>query len=228
MNYIKLYENFNTSGNLTENEENIIQKYIIDNELDYSITGGQLFRYSLTLDGICFYVNKSDGKYVLIKHDPMKEVNDPNQFIYLNYESLDSMLEDLKVYENSIPKSYWSMRLDSAQVDFIKESYNPVWYEEFINEDFRIEDYEKQYKYITYTKHMDFELKNPYNDHELSNYKLEKMYFEIHPVCVERGKEEYLAKFLVNNDPIFKEYISYDVYKRKGLKMFVESLLDLC
>ena len=53
---------------------------------------------------------------------------------------------------------------------------------------------------------------------------MDKLYLEIHPICVLEGSESYLVKILINNEEIMKEYINYIVRRKKGLRLFLENL----
>jgi hypothetical protein len=56
--------------------------------------------------------------------------------------------------------------------------------------------------------------------------KIDKLYFEIHPVSTLEGRESYMLKILCNNEEIMKEYVTYRVIKRKGLRLLMESIFS--
>ena len=74
---------------------------------------------------------------------------------------------------------------------------------------------------------------SPFNTlHEVSAFnnlqleKIDKLYFEVHPISCVKKRESYLVKLLCNNDNTFKEYINYKVYKEKGLKLMLNTLFN--
>ena len=74
-------------------------------------------------------------------------------------------------------------------------------------------------------------LKSPFNTlHEVSEInqlvyeKVDKLYFEIHPKSLQKRNEKFLFKLLINNEEIFKEYASFDVIRKRGLKLLIESI----
>jgi hypothetical protein len=55
---------------------------------------------------------------------------------------------------------------------------------------------------------------------------MDRLYVEIHPISLKEKNESYLIKILINNEPVLKEYINYRVFKKKGLNLFLEELLN--
>jgi len=157
------------------------------------------------------------------KYDPKKDnIDDPGSqpFEYLQFESLTQILEQLSHHDKSISKTYWNLIGDSMEIGVY--NYSDGWYNDLIKDDHWIVEDMDNYKP---------ELKSPFNTlHEISPInqltytKCEKLYFEIHPVNLLEGSETYLVKLLCNNDEIFKEYINYMTFKKKGLKMFLEMM----
>jgi hypothetical protein len=88
------------------------------------------------------------------------------------------------------------------------------------------------YDYITYTNdNYKPEIISPFNIlHEVSTInnkvatKLDKLYFEIHPISCKAKNESYFFKLSANNEDVLKEYINYVVVKKRGLKILLQSL----
>jgi hypothetical protein len=58
--------------------------------------------------------------------------------------------------------------------------------------------------------------------------KVNKLYFEIHPItCVENG-EKYLFKILANNEEVLKEFINYIAFGKRGLMNLIDYIIDNC
>lgn len=55
---------------------------------------------------------------------------------------------------------------------------------------------------------------------------MEKLSFEIHPISCKEQNESYLFKLAFNDDPILKEWINYRIIRKKGLKIFLETLFN--
>jgi len=211
-----------------------IKQFIKDNDLDYNIVDEGITRYHIVAyDGIKFHFEMYNNNWVLVKYDPKKDnIDDPGSqpFEYLQFESLTQILEQLSHHDKSISKTYWNLIQDSMEIGVY--NYSDGWYNDLIKDDnWIVEDMDK-YKILTYSNdNYKPELKSPFNTlHEISPInqltytKCEKLYFEIHPVNLLEGSETYLVKLLCNNDEIFKEYINYMTFKKKGLKMFLEMM----
>lgn len=56
--------------------------------------------------------------------------------------------------------------------------------------------------------------------------KVDKLYFEIHPISCQPGNESYLVKLLCNNEEVLKEFINYIVSRKKGLKLLIKTIFD--
>jgi hypothetical protein len=212
---------------LSENNKTRIKEFIEGNDLDYTITDNDISRYQLiSYDGVTYYIQESDGNFILIKQSI---VNGSEKFDYLQYESLNKLLETLSIYDKQLEKIYWTIIMSDAEYGVDSQSYNEDWYSNIINEYYTIEERDP-YKYLYYENfNYKPEIKSPHNTlHEvspinsLSYNKLERLYFEIHPVSCKN--ERYILKLLHNDDEIFKEYINYYVWTEKGLNKLIESI----
>jgi hypothetical protein len=61
---------------------------------------------------------------------------------------------------------------------------------------------------------------------DLRYEEVNKLYFEIHPKSLQKRNESFLFKLLINNDETFKEYASFNVRRKKGLKILIESIFE--
>jgi hypothetical protein len=213
-----------------------IKQFIKDNDLDFNIVDESVSKYHIiAYDGIKFHFENHNNNWVLVKYDPKKDdiFNVGSQaFEYLQFKTLTQILEQLLYHDNSISKTYWNLINDSMEIGV--SNYSDGWYNNIIKDNnWLVEDMDT-YKIITYTNNnYNPELKSPLNTiheispiNELTYTKCDKLYFEIHPVNLLEGSETYLVKLLCNNDEIFKEYINYIIFKKKGLKMFLEVMFN--
>jgi hypothetical protein len=220
----------------TQDKERIKQ-FIKDNDLDYNIVVDEsISRYHIVAyDGTKFHFENNNNNWVLVKYDPKKDdiFNVGSQaFEYLQFKTLTQILEQLLYHDNSISKTYWNLINDSMEIGV--SNYSDGWYNDLIKDNHWILEDMNTYKIVTYTNN-DYkpEVKSPLNTiheispiNELTYTKCEKLYFEIHPVNLLEGSETYLVKLLCNNDDIFKEYINYITFKKKGLRMFLEMMFQ--
>ena len=211
-----------------------IKQFIKDNDLDYNIVDEGVSKFHIVAyDGITFHFETYNDNWILVKFDHKKNdiYNIGSQpFEYFQFPNLTSILEQLSHHDKSISKTYWNLIQDSMEIGVY--NYSDGWYNDLIRgNNWLVEDMET-YKIVTYTSE-DYnpELKSPFNTiHEVSPInnltytKCEKLYFEIHPINLLEGNESYLIKLLCNNEQIFKEYINYVAFKKKGLKMFLEMM----
>jgi hypothetical protein len=198
--------------------------FLEDNELDYTPIDNGIIRFHLIAeDGMTFYVINNENEYLVTKYN--KDRDRPGSVPYENYQfkTLSEVLEQLKFYDSNLPKVYWQPILETIEIGFDKDNHIDNWYEPFIKDDFYKVEEDNQYKYFSYTNEgYKPELISPFNTlHEVSAFndlqleKVEKLYFEVHPISCAKKREMYLVKLLCNNDNIFKEYINYKVYKEK-------------
>lgn len=219
---------------MNESDKKRITQFIQDNELDFNIVDNPISRFHIIdYDGNKFHFEFYNENWVLVKYDPKKDdiFNTGSvPFEYFQFKTLSSLLEVLVNHDRSIMKTHWNLIQDSIEIGV--HNYIDDWYNGIIEgNNWKIEDMET-YKIISYTNELyKPQLKHPLNTlHEvspinsLSYTTCEKLYFEIHPVNLLEGNESYLVKLLCNNDDIFKEYINYISYKKKGLKLFLETI----
>lgn len=218
---------------ISENDKNRVINYINENDLDYTPIDNQISKFSLVAeDGMNFYIYSYNDSYIIAKYDKKKFDQGQNPYDYFEFKSLSQMLEQLTFYDKSLSKVYWSPILDSIQVPFDNNTYTDDWVNEFKNDDRWVIEESNNYKYLVFEDETyKPEMNSPFNTlHEvspinnLSYTKLESLRFEIHPITLEIKKESYFLKLLCNNEKIMREYINYRVFKKIGLKLFLENL----
>lgn len=212
--------------------------YIETNELDYKISNTGVIRFHIiAYDKIRFYFYKNGEEYVIAKYDPSKDIEgNPGSvaYTYYNFKTLTQVLEQISFYDNSIPKNYWVPTMNSAEIGFDSVNYNKDWYKDYINPEddcYSTEDCNICDIIVYSNDKYKPELKSPFNTlHEVSPInditynKVDKLYFEIHPISCLKGSESFLFKLLMNNEQVMKEYINYIITSKKGLKLFIDGL----
>lgn len=212
-----------------------ISEFIKRNDLDYNIVDNNITRFHIIdYNDNKFHFEQFDNRWILIKYDPKKDdINNPGSspFEYYQFENFNSLLESLLHNDKSIIKTYWNLIQDSMEIGVY--NYNDNWYNDYLGENWKVENM-NTYKILSYTNDKyKPQLKSPFNTlHEVSPINsltyttCEKLHFELHPINLDEGNESYLVKLLCNNDQIFKEYINYVVYKKKGLTLFLEMIFN--
>lgn len=210
---------------LPQIDKNKIISFIKENDLDLIPVDSDIFKFHVQSDdNMKFFFYEYNNLYVLVKYDVSKDKPGGNAYEYYYYKTLPQLLEQLAFYDKLIPKKFWEFTLESIEIGFEPHNYNDEWYVGIIDENWIIED-TGIYKYVTYTNtNYKPELKSPYNTlHEVYT-KVDKLNIEIYPLSCLEGREKYYLKLLCNNDKIFKEYINYRVFKKKGLKILLDSI----
>jgi len=209
--------------------KNKIIDFIINEELDYQINNNGLIRFHLQSDdNYKFFIYEYQNSYVVAKNDPIEI----KKYEYYNFKSLSQLLEQLKIYDSSLPKNYWIPVLESIDDNFNKNTYDEKWYVDFLNDsNFKVETNEN-YSFLIYeNENIKPNISSPFNTlHDVCSLykktynKIDKLYFEIYPISLENRYEKYYLKLKNNNDEIFKEFINFEIYKKKGLKLFLKEL----
>lgn len=219
-----------------ENKKRLID-YIELNDLDYIPVDNGISRFHiLSEDKITFTIYDNEGKFIVTKYDSNKDTGKPGEqpFEYYNFNTFSEVLEQLKYYDDNLYKVYWQPTLESIEIGFDKDNHIDDWYSKYIVDDFYTIEETFTYKYIVYeNNNYSPELISPFNTlHEVSDFnsmeltKVDKLYFEIHPVSCKVKNESYYVKLQCNNEEVLKDYINYFVYKEKGLRMFIEGLFN--
>lgn len=214
--------------------------FIKHNQLDYIFVDNNISKFHIiSHDNIKFFFYTYNDEYVVVKYDPDKDKdNQPGSiaYEYFNFKTLSQVIEQLKYYDDNLHKVYWYPTTNSAEIGFDKNSYVEDWYEEFQREaEYSMtEDDDFGYKYLTYNNpNYSPRIKSPFNtlsqvsdlnSEEDAYIKVDKLYFEIHPISCQDGNESYLLKLLANNEEVLKEFINYIVTKKKGLKMLIDEI----
>jgi len=221
---------------LTDSEKLRIKDFIEQHDLDFKIVEpGTINKYHLfSFDKKKLFINKYLDKYVVIHYDPKSDKPGSDPYKYYYYDNLQQVLEQLSVYDNSIPKQYWMPITNSIDIGFNNDGYNDEWCDDFLNGDcWKKEDCDK-YKSLVYDDpNYKPKIKSPYytldevspiNDPMIS--EVGKLYFEIHPISLTPGEEEYHFKIQSNDEEILKEWINYLIVSKKGLKMFLDTIFS--
>ena len=221
------------------NEKNIkrLIEYIELNDLDYTTVNNGLTRFHITSENmVTFTIYNSEDQFLVTKYDGNKDTGKPGEqpFEYYQFKTFSEVLEQLKYYDDNLYKVYWQPTLESIEIGFDKDNHIEDWYSKYIIDEHYIIEETFNYKYIVYeNKNYSPELISPFNTlHEVSDFnqmeltKVDRIYFEIHPVSCAKKNESYYVKIQCNNEEVLKDYINYFVYKEKGLKMFIEGLFN--
>lgn len=214
-------------------KERMIQ-FIKENELDYiPVDNGIIKFHTMSYDGMKFFFYNVNEDYLIVKYDPNKDNGNPASipYEYYTFKNLQQVLEQLSFYDNSLYKQWWSFT-NPLEVKFEKETYDDKWYEDFKKGEFWSVEETNQGKVLVYeNSSYKPELKSPHNTihevspiNEVSYEKVNKLYFEIHPLSCLEGRESYLLKLLCNNEEVLKEYINYRVVTKKGLRLLVSDI----
>lgn len=220
---------------LEKNDKERLISFIENNELDYSISESDIFKFSITAaDKMKFFFYKTNEKYIVVKYDVSKDKEGnmmESAYEYYEFINMSQVLEQLSIYDGQIPKQYWNF-CDGIDFKFLKENYDDNWANDFISENWILENGDN-YKYLIYENSAyKPQLTSPYNTlHEVSDFNpnksyttVEKLYFEIHPESCVNKSESYILKLLCNNEKILKEFINYRVSGKKGLKLLIETI----
>lgn len=222
---------------LNNSDKSRIISFIKENDLDYSLFDDNIGKFRImSYDNLEFHPYLVDENYVLVRYDKTKDKSDNpfrSPYDYFSYKNIPSMLESLKLYDDSIHKVWWYPILNTAEIGFDKNSYSENWHDGILSEDYDVyEDIHSNY--ISYDNNSyQPVIKSPYNTlHEVSEInseyvsKVDSLNFEIHPISCQKGNESYLFKIRYNNEEVLTEYISYKVVRKKGLKLFLENLFE--
>lgn len=211
-----------------------ISTFIIDNELDYDIIDNGIIRYHIkSYDDMVFYFYNYNDNFVIVKYDKTKDGKPGQQaYEYYQFVNLQQVLQELKIYDESLYKQWWYPTINSAEIGFNKEGYNDNWIDEFKSDEFWSVDSCDGYSYLVYNNpDVSPNIKSPFNTlHEVSPIndikltKVNKLYFEIHPISCQSCNESYLLKLLCNNEEVLKEFINYIVSKKRGLKLLINTI----
>lgn len=223
---------------LSTEDKNRLYDFIKRHDLDYTPVDNIIKFSLLSYDGLTFFIHTHKEEYVLIKYDKTKDIDGKPQsmpYEYYHYKNLQQVLEQLKVYDESIHKEFWYPTANSIEIGFDKGSYVDDWYVDFKKEEefWKLKN-DGDYDYICYNNNnYKPEIKSPFNTlHEVSPINdisfttVDTLYFEIHPISCQDGSESYLLKLQCNNEVILKEFINYIVSKKKGLRLLLNDIFN--
>lgn len=225
---------------INDNDKQRIIDFINHNELDYILVDDNISKFHIiAYDNIKFFFYTYNDEYVVVKYDSEKDRDDQPGSVpyeYFNFKTLSQALEQLKYYDDGLHKSYWYPTTNSVEIGFDKNSYKDDWFEDFKREAeySMVQNDDFGYQYLIYDNpNYAPNIKSPYNtlsevsplnQEDEAYIKVNKLYFEIHPISCQDGNESYLLKLLANNEEVLKEFINYIVTKKKGLKMLIEEI----
>ncbi len=223
---------------LNEGDKKRLLEFINQYDLDYDNFESDIVKFRISsYDGMEFSIYEGSGNYIVVKFDPKKAKEQMyNSAVqaheYFQFKTLSQVLEQLKIYDDSLFKKFWEPVLDSVTDVFNKNDYQEDWFSQINIQNYQVMESDS-YKYISYLNDsVRPKIISPFNTlHEISPInsrtptEIDKLYFEIHPVSCKSKHESYFVKILCNNEEILKEYVNYRVYKMKGLKIFLESML---
>ncbi len=219
------------------NKDRIIE-FINSSELDYDMFETDISQFRLTsYDGMEFSIYEDSQEFIVVKFDPNKgkeQIYNPGvqAHQYFKFKTLPQILEQFKTYDDSLFKTRWSIIKDSVTEEFNQSNYKDDWFNILDSDQFQLV-YSDKYKYLIYSNEsIKPKLVSPLNTlHETSPInkreltEVNKLYLEIHPISCQERKEMYFVKILSNNEDILKEYLNFRVIGRKGLRLFLESIL---
>jgi hypothetical protein len=222
---------------INENDKKRLLEFIDQYDLDYDSFESDIVKFRITsYDDKEFSIYEDSNRYIVVKFDPKKaneQMHNPaaQAHEYFQFKNLSQVLEQLKIYDESLYKRYWNPVLDSTTEKFNKADYDDNWLSHVQIPEFQVLESES-YKYLSYVNEsVRPKITSPFNTiHEISpiNKKdpteVNKLYFEIHPISCQKKHESYFVKILSNNEETLKEYVSYEISKKKGLKLFIESI----
>jgi hypothetical protein len=221
---------------IDEREKARIFQFVEDCELEYDIIDNGIAKPALeAADGIRFHFHKDGDAYIIAKYDKGKDREGTSgAYSFYRFQTLPQVMEQLKIYDEQIPKTYWVPDSNSIDFPFDKESYEDSWHEWIPKDECYSIEEDSHGKYLAYSSdEYRPELKSPFNTvgedawgsilHESKPEKIGRLYFEIYQISGRPKRESYMAKILCNNEEVLKEYITYRIYKKKGLRLFLES-----
>jgi len=224
---------------IEEREKERIFQFIKENDLDYDIVDNGIIKpHLIAYDGQRFFFHKNESQYVVVQYDKSKDKpGTSGAYQYYTMQSVMQIMEQLKQYDESIYKTFWEATANSIDFPFDSVNYKDDWYTDLIKDEHYSIEEDLHCKYVVYSNdEYKPELKSPFNTvgedawgsilHESKPEKINKLYFEIHPVSTLEGRESYLLKILCNNEKVLKEYVTYKVIKRKGLRLLIESIFE--
>lgn len=224
---------------ISESEKQRIFQFVDELELDYDIIDNGIAKPALeAADGMRFHFHKNGDEYVVAKYDKSKDREGTSgAYQFYQFKSIQQIMEQLKIYDEAIPKTYWTPTANSIDFPFDKDSYSEDWHS-WIDKDpsWKIEE-DAHCKYLSYeSDEYQPEIKSPFNTvgddawggmlHESRPTKVEKLSFEIYPLCGRPKRESYMVRLLCNNEEVLKEYVTYIAYRKKGLRLLMESIFS--
>lgn len=226
--------------NISDIDKKRLLDFITENDLDYTPIDNGIFKFKLqSYDDITFQFFTLENKYIIMTYDVKKDLDTSNGKVidvpnrYYQYENMQQVLEQLRVYDENIAKTWWMPIADTIELGVNMNAYNEEWYSDFLKDHY-ITESENDYSIMIYNDDSYKPiLYSPFNTlHEVSLFnvetgtQLEKLYFEIHPINCSERNESYLFKIAFNDEPVLKEWINYKIYRKKGLKIFLEALFN--
>lgn len=156
---------------INETDKNRLLQFINENELDYSAVDNSLFKFNLiAYDKQAFQFYTFENQHIIVKYDKTKDKPGTIPYEYYYFQNMQQVLEQLKLYDNSIPKTWWYPIIDTTDLGLDKFNYNENWFSEFLRDDNYLTEQVDYYCVITYQNdEYKPELHSPFNTlHEVS------------------------------------------------------------
>lgn len=204
---------------LSDKDYEFISSFIDLNELDCFIERNKVGSvYITTYDGILVNITKEDFFICTF----YAKINNDDIVHSVRYDKIVDFLTWLKAHCDSIVKSYFEPITDDlTMVKIIDTNWNQkILHENTLDEEgnciIHIPNCTHRFK-----SHLNF-----LNDSDSPSEIINGLYLEIYPICIDKGIEVFIARILINNEVVLKEYSYYKVFKYKGLNLFISILLE--
>jgi hypothetical protein len=209
---------------ISNNIKSEIIEFIKNQELDINPVDNGFSRFHLNLEnGSVLTPIISDGIFYFLKWVPNMGLENP--WTYYNFKTLESMLDWLLEFDNSIPKEWWWLVDDGITDFFNPNNYSDNWWEFVKNIIPQISPKNNEkYQYLEFID-KDFCPKINHPHDKLSREfgivnEVNKLNFEIHPI-ISGDVPIYEFRLLSNNDEKFQQWILFHIRKKKGLNLFL-------
>jgi len=114
---------------IDDREKERIFQFIKENELDYEIIDNGIIKpHLIATDDQRFFFYKNEGQYIISKYDKSKDKpGNSGAYQYYTLQSITQILEQLKLYDEGIPKTFWEATSNTIDYPFDKSNYKDDW-----------------------------------------------------------------------------------------------------